>query len=219
MEPATRATAQEPNYPPLVRVLHARDLVRRRTFQARKVVARQGDDATCAYFIETGCVRTYVSTPHGRRQGLRLVGPGGIVGMDAFGRENHPATIETMALTILSVFSIQDAVRLATDSPDVWRDIVQALVQESEDLRNRLHETGMYGTTRKIATFLVRELDHGNGSMLSGLYQRDIAEFLNMASATVCRVLANLRSRGVLVRTGLHVRDMPTLRRLADSTE
>lgn len=167
------------------------------------------------------CERTYVRSPNGGSQGLRLVWPGGIVGLDALGCEKHPSTIETVSPTTLCVFSLQDVVRVAMGSPGVWRDIiVQALVQESEDLRNRLHETGAYGTARKVATFLSRELVRGGGAMPSGLYQRDIAEFLNIAPETVCRTLNALRRRGVLAtKDGLRVLDMQALRRLADSTE
>lgn len=194
----------------------ARCLLRPARWGPRQIVFREGDEATTAYVVRSGLVRTYQALPEGRLQGLRLIGAGGLVGADGLAWPARRYTAETIGPTVLCAIPIVELRRRAGSSADLSRALLGFVADEVDGLLERLHELSLRRSDARVAAFFAA-LDPDAEAGSRELYQRDIAEFVGTTPETVCRVVAALRRRGVLDPRArdLRVRDRDTLKRLA----
>lgn len=183
-------------------------------FGARQIVFREGDPVAAVYHVRAGLVRTCQALAAGGGQGLRLVGRGGFVGLDALGSRSHPTTAQALTPSVLCAISPESLDRLVASGGRASGMIASALAGELRDLRRRLREVGLRRSLEKVAAFLAA-CAADDGAMPPGLSQRDIAEFLGLRHETVCRALARLRLSG-LVEVGdrLRVVDPAAIRRI-----
>jgi CRP-like cAMP-binding protein len=190
-------------------------------FAKRHTIFGEHEPADTLYQVVTGAVVLTRAVSSGRRQVLEVVGPGGIVG--AVPGTHYSCRAETMSRTVLRRIDRSTAETSVT----LQRVIGQALMHKLEKLHD---ETNM--RTRRSAAECVAALilslpkAEENSQVGAGagtdrriaLTQSDMASYLGLAIATVCRIMRDLKQMGAIRMSGrecIAILDRQALARLA----
>lgn len=163
---------------------------------AGKTLVEAGAPATAIYTVRAGCLKSFTVDADGTERVRGFYLPGDIVGLDALGSDSFPATI--VAVTPSQVCRIPAAAvqRLMAQSPFLARKLLD---RTSAELAHALTMAGDYTAEQRLAAFLLsmrQRLGAQGPELKLPMTRRDIANYLRLATETVCRVLARLEDQG-----------------------
>jgi CRP/FNR family transcriptional regulator len=161
-----------------------------------KTLVEAGMPANAIYTVRAGCLKSFTVDADGTERVRGFYLPGDIVGLDALGGDSFPATI--VAVTPSQVCKIPAAAvrRLMAESPFLARRLLD---RTSAELAHALTMAGDYTAEQRLAAFLLsmrQRLGAASGDLKLPMTRRDIANYLRLATETVCRVLARLEHQG-----------------------
>lgn len=166
---------------------------------AGKVLLEPGSKVASVYSVRAGCIKTFTLDAQGneRVRGFHLAGD--IVGLDMLADER--SSIHAVAIVPSQVCVMQrgEMRKLVETTPELTRRLVDRL---SHSLQNALALGGDFTADQRVAAFLLQM--HVRLAPLPGrplklpMGRRDIANYLRLATETVCRALTRFEQRGVL---------------------
>lgn len=180
-----------------------------------KIVA-QGERAEYCYEIVTGCVRTVRLMADGRRQIGAFLLPGDIFGWEALGEHDFgvdavtPVTLRRVPSSVIE--------RRADSDPAFAQQLRQYGAAQVRATRGRLVLLGRKTAAERVASFLLEMDDRlpvpETSVLRLPMGRSDIADYLGLTVETVCRGLAELRQRGIIVveRARIAILDRRALR-------
>ena len=184
---------------------------------AGKTLVEAGTPARAIYTVRAGCLKAFTVDADGTERVRGFYLPGDVIGLDALGAERHPATV--VAVTPSQVCRIPAAAvqRLMGESAVLARRLLD---RTSAELAQALTLAGDYTADQRIAAFLLsmrERLGARDGALKLPMTRRDIANYLRLATETVCRVLGRLERQGSIRADSRTVRlvDTPALSALA----
>lgn len=182
-----------------------------------RTLVEAGAPASAIYTVRAGCLKGFTVDADGTERVRGFYLPGDVIGLDSLGADTFPATI--VAVTPSQVCRIPAAAvrKLMTDSPYLARRLLD---RTSAELAQALTMAGDYTAEQRLAAFLLsmrQRLGASGGELKLPMTRRDIANYLRLATETVCRVLTRLEQRGQIRSTSKTVRliDSRALRALA----
>jgi len=122
--------------------------------------------------------------------------PGDVIGLDALGADSFPATIVAVTPSQVCKISAASVRRLMGESPFLARRLLD---RTSAELAHALTMAGDYTAEQRLAAFLLsmrQRLGSQTADVKLPMTRRDIANYLRLATETVCRVLARLEQQG-----------------------
>lgn len=163
---------------------------------AGKTLVEAGTPAAAIYTVRAGCLKSFTVDADGTERVRGFYLPGDIIGLDALGGETFPATI--VAVTPSQVCKISAAMvrKLMVESPFLARRLLD---RTSAELAHALTMAGDYTAEQRLAAFLLsmrQRLGAQSADVRLPMTRRDIANYLRLATETVCRVLARLEVQG-----------------------
>ena len=158
-----------------------------------------GDVASAVFTVRAGCIKTFTvdHDGHERVRGFHL--PGDIVGLDALGGERHVA--HAIAVMPSQICRVPRAalLKLLAETPSLMLRLVERL---SSNLGSALTLAGDYSADQRVAAFLLSMQERLNplpgAAAKLPMGRRDIANYLRMATETVCRVLTRFEQQGLI---------------------
>lgn len=157
--------------------------------------------AFVALLVE-GLLRTYVTSPHGRRMAVRYVRPGDVIGLTAMLIEGAPAGADVLARGSMLRLDPITLRRLAQSDAAVGWAIANELARELADY-SRIRNANLFGSVRvRVARHLVELMSEHNGEWSTRITQQELADSVGSVREVVARVLVGLRDDGVVVRKG-----------------
>jgi EAL domain-containing protein (putative c-di-GMP-specific phosphodiesterase class I) len=119
----------------------------KRAFKAGETILRQGEQGTCAYFIESGKVEILMERPDGAIHRVGTRGPGTIIGEMAI-VDNNPRIATVRALEDCRMLEItrEDFARRLNASDPVLQIITQVILTRYRDTLTRAEILGEVGT-------------------------------------------------------------------------
>jgi len=187
---------------------------------AGKTLFECGDVAQTVYSVRAGCIKTFTLDADGneRVRGFHLAGD--VIGLDALTQDRYPMHAVAVAPTQVCQVSRNELRQFATLTPALMNRLVESL---SHSLRSALSLAGDHSAEQRVAAFLLHM--HSRLEPLPGrplrlpMGRRDIANYLRLATETVCRVLTRFEQAGhVAVRDReVTLRAPAALRELAQS--
>jgi CRP/FNR family transcriptional regulator, anaerobic regulatory protein len=163
---------------------------------AGKTLVEAGTPAAAIYTVRAGCLKSFTVDADGTERVRGFYLPGDIIGLDALGADSFPATIVAVTPSQVCKISATAVRRLMVESPFVARRLLD---RTSAELAHALTMAGDYTAEQRIVTFLLSmrlRLGAASGEIKLPMTRRDIANYLRLATETVCRVLARLESAG-----------------------
>ena len=176
--------------------------------QAGKSLYTEGADADAVFVVRAGCIKAYTIDESGNERVRGFFFPGDIVGLDAIGVGRYAANAVTVVPSQVCRISKGQLQSLTTQSPALARNLLERV---SRDLRLALALGGDYSAEQRVAAFLLlmqERLDGDSRTLRLPMSRRDIANYLRLATETVCRVLTRFEHKSWITsadkRIGLH---------------
>lgn len=155
-----------------------------------------GAVADAIYVVRAGCVKTYTLDGSGRERVQGFFLPGDVVGLDALGTGHYPANAAAVGAAQLCRVSKGQLQPLLANAPALNLRLLESLAR---DLRRALALQGDYTAEQRMAAFLLhleeRLAQTGVRAMRLPMSRRDIADYLRLATETVCRVLTRFEEK------------------------
>ena len=191
-----------------------------RTLQRGDIVILEGDRAGALYYVREGLIKIFKTSPEGREQVLRLIGPGNTFNeVPALDGGPNPASAAAMQPTTVYAVASADLRRLIVERPDVAVGAVRALADALRHLVALVEDLSFRHVTARVARILLDQeaatSDHTQGARR--LTQQEMAAMAGTAREMVGRALKELEAAGAIEMRQGHaiVTDVERLRLLA----
>lgn len=158
-----------------------------------------GDSVRSIYTVRAGCIKTFTvdHEGHERVRGFHLTGD--LVGLDALSGETHVANAVAVISSQLCKVPKARLLTLLQSSPSLMLKLVERM---SHTLGDALALAGDYTADQRVAAFLLnmqQRLNPLSGTLTKlPMARGDIANYLRLATETVCRVLTRLELQGLI---------------------
>jgi CRP/FNR family transcriptional regulator len=162
---------------------------------AGKTLVEAGEPATGIYTVRAGCLKSFTVDADGTERVRGFYLPGDLIGLDSLGAEAFPATVVAVTPSQVCRIPAAQVRRLLAESPYIARKLLD---RTSAELAHALTMAGDYTAEQRIAAFLLsmRQRLGGQADVRLPMTRRDIANYLRLATETVCRVLSRLEEQG-----------------------
>lgn len=200
-------------------------IVRRRLRKKGEMLYRAHEPLRALYTMQTGCIRTSMSTCDGEVQVLGFHVPGDLLGIDAIGEGRHPSEAAAIEDSLVCEFPYPALEALMREVPSLQRHLLRLMSQEIAREEELMCVLGQRGAESRLASCLLnlseryRKVDrHGDWLTLS-MSREDLGNHLGLAMETVSRLFSRFQEEGLLSVAGRHVRllDYPRLRAVQES--
>ena len=137
------------------------DLIKRferepRVFQRRKIVRRQGEEASELFVLRKGWVFSFAILPDGGRQVLDIHLPGDIIGLTSIAFEKAASGIATATRAELCPFPKAHLDKVFQDAPRITALLFSMGMLENVVLIDRLKSIGRMEARDRVAHFLLQ---------------------------------------------------------------
>jgi CRP/FNR family transcriptional regulator len=187
-------------------------------------VFHEGDPAKRVFMVTHGALKLYTLLADGRRQITGFMFPGDFLGVSV--DEEYAFTVEALEDTELWWFSREAFDRFICEHPKVERELYRLAAHELAEAQRQMVLLGRKAAAERLASFFLSLLERAERA--SGVLEQafdlpmsriDIADYLGLTKETVSRMLAHLRSRGLIrlqAQDRVEVLDRDGLRATAD---
>jgi len=190
-----------------------------------EVIFREGEPAFGFYIICEGKVKLAKHSIKGKKQILKLLGPGEILGEKTmFDREVYTAYAETLEETTLHFIEREPFFAFLKEYPEVALRFIEKLSREIKAFQDKLMEVSYEGSLERLARLLLlmgrkygvqteKGLDIG-----VELSRQELAELAGISTETAIRMLSRLKERGLIALEGsaIYIVDREGLGELAE---
>jgi CRP/FNR family transcriptional regulator len=171
--------------------------------QEGQTVFHEGDPARRVFMLTYGSLKIYTLLLDGRRQVTGFMFPGDFLGVAVDGE--YAFTIEALERSELWWFSRDAFTRFVDQNPSIERELYHLSAHELAAAQQQMVLLGRKTAAERLASFFFELLERqeragtGEGQILDLPMNRlDMADYLGLTKETVSRMLAELRSRGLI---------------------
>lgn len=171
---------------------------RRHQYDAGQIVLLEGEACTGMQIVESGWLRSFKSSPSGREQTLRVVGPGEVFS-DLTLFAGKPNLVTVAALEPSAVWFVPaDAVLTLLDQPAVARLIMQSLASRALSLLSLVEDLSLRTVTARLARLLVENASEDVVPRRRWATQGEMANRLGTVPDVLNRALRMLVAEGLI---------------------
>jgi CRP/FNR family transcriptional regulator len=169
-------------------------LIKRIKYRAEEIIFQEGAPAFGFYLIFSGRVKLVKRTLGGKKQILKIVGPGGIIGKTTlFDKGVHIAYAKTLEDSEVGFIERGDFFDfLIRHTPVIFR-LFEHLATEIKALQCKLAERSYNGSKERLARLILAVGESG-----VELSRTELAEIAGVSSKTAIRTLGELEERGFI---------------------
>lgn len=192
--------------------------------QPEQSVFHEGDPAKRVFMVTCGALKLYTLLADGRRQITGFMFPGDFLGVSV--DDEYAFTVEALEETELWWFSRDAFDRFIGEHPQVERELYRLAAHELAEAQRQMVLLGRKAADERLASFflsLLERAERASGEVETSfdlpMTRIDIADYLGLTKETVSRMLANLRSRGLIrlqTQNRVEVLDRVGLRSMAE---
>jgi len=199
------------------------EAISRHVFEKRatreEILILEGEPAETLYFVVSGAVKIFKTSPDGKEQILEILRPGESFNeVPVFdGNVNH-ASAQAMGPMLLYGIRKNELENILHDYPQVARNVIRVLSSRVRHLASLVEDLSFRTVNSRIAKIL---LEYASTSVTSErLTQREMAALAGTAREVVGRSLKYLEDRGAIsiARHRIIITDRGTLREVAGLT-
>lgn len=169
-----------------------------RRYESGQVVLLEGEPCTGMQIVESGWLRSLKSSPSGREQTLRVVGPGQVFGdFTMFAGTPNIATV--VALEPARVWFIPAGPVLALlEHPSFARPVIQTLAARALQLLSLVEDLSLRTVTARLARLLVENASEDVVPRRRWATQVEMANRLGTVPDVLNRALRTLVAEGLI---------------------
>ncbi len=175
-------------------------LVDERAFERGEMVLLEGEPSEAIYFVKSGRVKVFKTSPEGKEQVLRIMKPGESFNeVPVFDGGPNPASAETLDPSVLFLLYADDMQRLIVNNPTISRNVIHVLASRLRHLVGLVEDLSFRHVTGRVAKIL---LEHAHEASTSEgfrqLTQQQMATMAGTAREMVGRALKELEQAGAI---------------------
>lgn len=169
-------------------------LVRKIKYGRGEIIFQEGAPAFGFYCIFEGRVKLVKRTLGGKKQILKLVGPGEIIGETTlFDKGVHVAYAKTIDKALVGFVERGDFFGFLSKNISVVFRLFEKLSEELKAFQCKLAERSYNGSKERLARIIIKLGESG-----IELSRTELAEMAGVSSKTAIRTLGELEERGVI---------------------
>ena len=175
-----------------------------RRYERGDIIILEGDRGGALYFVRSGLVKVFKSSPGGKEQVLRLIEAGRTFNdVPALDAGPNPASAAALEPSIVYVTGGAELRRLIAERPGVALATVQALAGALRHLVALVEDLSFRHVTARVAKILIEQDASAGASGASGkavhrLTQQEMAAMAGTAREMVGRALKELEATGAI---------------------
>jgi CRP/FNR family transcriptional regulator len=209
-------------------VKELRAMARPVSYDKNELIFQEGEPAFGFYVICTGKVKLAKHSPHGKKQILKLLGPGEMLGEKTmFDREVYTAYAQTLEPTRMNFYQREPFLAFLEKYPKVALKIIEKLSREIKAFQDRLIETSYGGSDERLARLLLMMAQVYGTPNEKGVYvgvdlsRSELAEMAGISTETAIRTLSAFKEHGYVELEGskIYLRDRESLSKIAEPFE
>ncbi|MEZ4667597.1 MAG: Crp/Fnr family transcriptional regulator [Anaerolineae bacterium] len=189
-----------------------------REYAPNAVIFLEGEAASAIYYMDFGWIKVSKSSPDGREQILRFLGPGEPFNeLSVFANKNNPAT--AIALEAVGAWLIpREAVRrLLVTHPEVAIHVIENIADRVISLVSLVADLSLHSVETRVARMLLDEATEDVMARRRWATQTELAARLGTVPDVLSRALRSMVDAGVIEmnRHEIRVLDRQTLEEMA----
>lgn len=193
---------QVPMFAPLAAedLAHVAAVTVEREFARGDIILLEGDRGGALHFVRAGIVKVFKTSPEGKEQVLRLIGPGHTFNdVPALDGGPNPASAAALEPTVVYATGGAELRRLIAERPGVAQATVRALATALRHLVSVVEDLSFRHVTARVAKLLVeQDRAAAAGQPVHRLTQQEMAAIAGTAREMVGRALKELEAAGAI---------------------
>src|SRR5690242_11077914 len=171
-----------------------------RRYDRGDIIILEGDRGGALYFVRSGLIKVFKSSPGGKEQVLRLIEAGRTFNdVPALDAGPNPASAAALEPSVVFVTGGAELRRLIVERPGVALATVQALARALRHLVSVVEDLSFRHVTARVAKILLeQEAQSADGRPSHRLTQAEMAAMAGTAREMVGRALKELESVGAI---------------------
>ena len=163
-----------------------------------EMVIFEGDSAEALYFVASGAVKIFKTSPDGKEQILNIVRPGDTFNdVPLFDNGVNPASAQAMSPILLYGISRQQMGEILKKHPDIAMNIIKTLALKVRQLLSLVEDLSFRHVRGRVAKILL-EYASDRSEPRPRLTQQEIAAMAGTAREVVGRSLKSLEDDGMI---------------------
>ena len=193
---------------------------RQRTLDPGQTVFLEGDRADGLYVVLSGRVKVFKTSPKGREQILRIMGPGEPVGEVAvLSGEAYPAGAETLEASEVMYIPRQAFLDLVGREPEVALRLLAALSARLRSFATLIEDLSLKDVSERLAAYLLSLATEADSeeTVHLGVTKTQLSAAVGTVPETLSRAFQQLSRAGAVETSGrrVHIKDRALLERVA----
>lgn len=174
-----------------------KDLFREVQFEKGTHFLREGDHSDSLYFVVSGLVKVYKTSPGGREQVLHIAAPGDSLN-DVSLYDNGPIAAGMFSLTPVILYTIRkDALmKILSDNKRIMMNVIRSLAQRIRRDSNLVEDLSSTQVLQRLAKLFLGQFGGEEFTVGLNLTQRDIAGIVGSSREMVNKSLKILEEKG-----------------------
>jgi CRP-like cAMP-binding protein len=192
-----------------------------KSFGKREMITWEGDPGEAIYFVISGAVKCFKTSPEGKEQVLQIVLPGNSFN-DVAVFDGGPSPTSTEAMSPVKLYGItkNDMAKIMEDYPKLLPNVVKVLTARIRHILELVEDLSFRRVINRIARVLLEYASDGP-SPKPRLTQQDMASIVGTAREVVGRSLKTLEGEGLIrmERNKLVITDKRGLEQIASAVD
>lgn len=178
-----------------------RGLFRERPLSSGEIAFMEGEPSVGIFFVKTGRMKIFKTSPEGREQVLRIMNPGDSFNdVPAFDDGPNAASAQAMQASVVCLLRTPDAVALMQKYPALALGIIRVFASRLRHVTTLVEDLSFRHVTSRLAKVLLMQVEEAGKGRSLHLTQQDLASMVGTAREVVVRSLRSLESQGVIKR-------------------
>ncbi|MBI4319685.1 MAG: Crp/Fnr family transcriptional regulator [Chloroflexi bacterium] len=155
------------------------------------------------YFVESGRVKVFKTSPDGKEQVLRVMQAGESFNeVPVFDGGPNPASAEALDKAVVYTISKGEMLALIRDVPDVANRVLKVFASRLRHLTMLVEDLSFRHVTGRLAKVLLEHADSAHDAPRRRLTQQEMASLIGTAREVVGRSLKTLEEQGIIRMEG-----------------
>lgn len=169
-------------------------------FHRGDIIELEGEPGGALYYVHSGLVKVFKTSPQGKEQVLRLIAPGHTFNVvPALDGGPNPASAAAIEPSVIYVIRRIELNRLIMSRPEVAEAVVQTLASALRHLVVLVEDLSLRHVTARVAKILLdQEASAQKGHHVYRLTQQEMAALAGTAREVVGRALKELEEAGAI---------------------
>jgi len=175
-----------------------RKLVFPKTYRSGEIILLEGEPNDVLYFLKSGAVKIFKTSPDGREQILHIVRPGeSFNDVQVFGGGLNPTSAQALAPVILYGILRCDLHHVLQNQPRIALNVINVLAGRVRQLLSLIEDLSFKQVINRIAKILLQHAGDGKEGN-QRLAQREMASMAGTVREVVGRSLQDLEAKKLI---------------------